>query len=116
MAKILVEGIKLYAYHGCMEEEGRIGRSFSVDVMIETDLTRSSLNDRLTDTIDYVKVYDVVKEEMAVRSKLIEHAARRIIDHLKRRFPKIISVEVKVTKLNPPIDGNVDSVSVVLQA
>lgn len=116
MAKILVEGIKLYAYHGCMEEEGRIGRSFSVDVIIEADLTQSALNDKLADTIDYVKVYEVVKEEMAVRSKLIEHVARRIIEHLKRRFPKIIHVDVKVTKLNPPIDGNVDSVSVVLSS
>ncbi|HEY6160421.1 MAG TPA: dihydroneopterin aldolase [Bacteroidia bacterium] len=114
MGKILVEGIKLYAYHGCMEEEGRIGRSFVVDVTIETDLGPSTLNDSLADTIDYVKVYDVVKEEMAVRSKLIEHVGGRIIDHLKRRFPKIIHVEVKVTKLNPPIDGNVDSVSVVI--
>ena len=114
MAKILVQGIKLYAYHGCMKEEAVIGGNYIVDVVIETDLGKPSKSDKLNDTIDYVTVYEIVKKEMAVRSKLIEHAAKRILDKLQKSFPKTRSIEVKVTKLNPPIPGEVEKVSVVL--
>ena len=114
MAKILVEGIKLYAYHGCMEEEAVIGGNYIVDVCIEANLDKPSESDKLNDTIDYATVYAIVAKEMAVRSKLIEHAAKRILDTLKRKFPKSEKIEVKVTKLNPPIPGEVEKVSVVL--
>ncbi len=114
MAKILVQGIKLYGYHGCMDEEGKVGRTFVVDVTLEADLKKAAASDKLHDTIDYVKVYEIVKEEMAVRSKLIEHAAKRIYDHLRKRFPQVTTAEVKVTKLDPPINGIVESTSVVI--
>ena len=114
MAKVLVEGIKLYAYHGCMDEEGKVGRTFVVDVSMEADLKKSSESDKLSDTIDYVKVYEIVKEEMAIRSKLIEHVAKRIYIHLRKKFPQIKSAEVKVTKLDPPINGIVESASVII--
>ena|ERR1035437_8138917 len=114
MEKILVEGIKLYAYHGCMKEEAVIGGNYIVDICIEADMSKPSKSDNLNDAIDYVTVYEIVKKEMAVRSKLIEHVAKRILDKLKKRFPKTEFIEVKVTKLNPPIDGDVDKVSVVV--
>jgi dihydroneopterin aldolase len=114
MAKILVEGIKLYAYHGCMEEEAVIGGNYIVDVCIEANLDKPSKSDKLNETIDYVTVYEIVKKEMSVRSKLIEHVAERILDKLKRKFSKASAIEVKVTKLNPPIPGEVEKVSVVL--
>src|ERR1051325_5970337 len=110
MAKILVEGIKLRAYHGCMEEEAVIGGDYIVDVAIEANLDKPSKTDKLNDTIDYVTVYEIVKKEMAVRSKLIEHVAKRIHDKLKRKFPKTERIEVKVTKLHPPIPGEVEKV------
>ena len=114
MAKILVEGIKLYAYHGCMEEEGKVGRAFIVDVAIEADLKRAADSDKLSDTIDYAKVYEIAKEEMAVRSKLIEHVAKRIHSALLKKYPQIKKAEVTVTKLAPPINGIVESTSVVI--
>lgn len=114
MAKVIVQGIKLYGYHGCMEEEGKIGRTFVVDVVLEADLKQAAKDDKLSETINYVTVYEIVKEEMAVRSKLIEHVAKRIYDHLYQRFPLLISAEVKVTKLDPPINGIVESASVVI--
>ena len=114
MAKILVEGIKLYAYHGCMKEEALIGGNYIIDISIEADLSKPSRSDKLNDTIDYVTVYEIVKKEMSVRSKLIEHVAKRIINKLKKKFSDAESIEVKVTKLNPPINGEVEKVSVVL--
>ena len=116
MHKILVEGIKVYAYHGCLEEEGRIGANYLVDVVMKTDFSLAAQTDDLTKTIDYVVVYEIVKRQMAIRSKLIEQVGQRIVDELKGAFQSIQELEVKVTKLNPPMNGNVERVSIVISA
>ena len=112
MGVITVSGIKLYAYHGCMKEEAKIGSDYEVDVVLEADLSEAAMTDDLTQTIDYVAVNKIVAEEMAIRSKLLEYVAKRIIDKLVDNHPEIVSIEVSVAKLNPPIDGNVDRVVV----
>lgn len=114
MGKVLVNGIQLYAYHGCMEEEGKVGRSFIVDVMLETDFSKAEQTDQIGDTVNYVTVYELVKREMDIRSHLIEHVGRRIVNALQATFPQVKSIEVKVTKLHPPINGNVDSTAVII--
>lgn len=116
MNKILVEGIKIYAYHGCLEEEGKIGTNYIVDVTLETDFTEAAKNDDLKKTIDYLIVYDIVKAQMAIRSKLIEQVGQRIVDELKKQFFTLKKVEVKVTKLNPPMNGDVERVSIIISA
>lgn len=115
MNTILVEGISVYAYHGCLEEEGRIGCNYIVDVTMETDFMEAAKTDDLDKTIDYVTVYNIVRSQMAIRSKLIEHAGRRIVDKLKRELKGLKTLEVKVTKLNPPMNGNVEKVSIVIK-
>ena len=114
MGIILVEGIKVYAYHGCMEEEAVIGGNYIVDVNIETDFEKAALTDDLNETVNYAIVSDIVKEQMAIRSKLIEHVAKRIFDSLLKKLSRIKKVQVKVAKLNPPVKGGVDKVSVVV--
>ena len=116
MNKIIVEGIKLYAYHGCMEEEARLGGNYAVDVTIETDFSEAAATDDLSKTVDYVAVYEIVKKEMAIRSKLIERVGHRINASLKKEFTTIIRAEVKITKLNPPINGVVEGVSIVIES
>ncbi|MES2591093.1 MAG: dihydroneopterin aldolase [Bacteroidota bacterium] len=114
MHKIIVEGIKVYAYHGCLKEEGLIGANYVVDVTMDTDFTEAAKTDDLSKTIDYVVVYDIVKKQMAVRSNLIEQVGQRIVDELKATFSELKKLEVKVTKLNPPMNGNVERVSIVI--
>jgi len=109
---INVNGIKLYAYHGCLEEEAVIGANYIVDVRIETDFLQAQRTDDLSQTVDYVVIYNIVKSEMAIRSRLIEHVAGRIADALIRRLPEIEKANVTVTKLNPPMNGDVQEVSV----
>ncbi len=116
MHKIVVEGIRVYAYHGCLKEEGLIGTDYTVDVTMETDFTIAAQTDDLTKTIDYVVVYQVVKKQMAIRSNLIEQVGQRIVDELKATFPTIFKMDVKVTKHNPPMNGNVEKVSIVISA
>lgn len=116
MHKIVVEGIQLYAYHGCLQEEGLIGTNYTVDVLMETDFTTAAQTDDLTQTVDYVVVYQIVKKQMAIRSNLIEQVGQRIVDELKNTFATLKSLEVKVTKLNPPMNGNVEKVSIIISA
>ena len=109
---INIEGIRLYAYHGCNSDEAKTGGSYIVDVYIDTDFTEAFKTDKLASTIDYCAVHDVCKSEMAVRSNLIEEAGHRIFERLKSVFPQIINLKVRLTKLSPPINGDVDRVSV----
>src|SRR3972149_6014236 len=98
MGKIEVSGIQLYAYHGCMEEEAKSGGQYSVDVIVNADLLPGASSDELSDTVDYVAIFTIVKEEMGIRSKLIETVACRIADRLQK-LPGVQSGEIILKKL-----------------
>jgi|SRR5690554_7773884 len=112
---IEVNGIKLYAYHGCLPEEGKIGGHYTVDVSITADFTASFSSDDLKDTIDYVAINTIVREEMNIRSKLIEHVGNRINQRLKQEIKGLHSSKVKVIKHCPPIGGDVDDVAIIIE-
>ena len=112
MASISVLGIKIYAYHGCLPEETKIGSDYEVNVVVEYDIQRSTESDDLKHTVDYVSINSIVNEEMSVASKLLENVVARIIDKIIKVYPKIFSVEVSVAKKNPPINGDVIEVAV----
>ena len=114
MGIIQVNNIKLYAYHGCLDEEAKIGSEYRVDVEVKADLKRSSKSDELIDTVDYVHLNHIVKEEMAIRSKLLEEVAQRIIDRFFKELRMIRRAKVSVAKINPPIGGNVEEVVIIL--
>ncbi|WP_299363675.1 dihydroneopterin aldolase [Winogradskyella sp.] len=114
MGIIKVENIRVYAHHGCLKEETIIGSDYRVDVTVEADLSRSSKSDALNDTVDYVFLNHVVKEEMAIPSKLLETVAQRIIDRIFSEDQLVNEVFVSVSKINPPIGGNVEMVTIVL--
>ncbi len=112
MGAIHLKNIHLYAYHGCLLEEGKIGSDYRVDVSVKTDLSASAISDELEDTVDYVHLNKIVREEMAIRSKLLEHVAKRILDRIFKEIPMVEEATLSVGKINPPIDGNVDEVAV----
>jgi dihydroneopterin aldolase len=112
---IAVEGIKLYAYHGCLEEEALIGGQYIVDIYMKTDFSEAAKTDELAQTIDYCAVYEIAKAEMAIRSKLIEQVVERIHVRLMKEFSLIQQARVRITKLNPPMNGNVEKVYVEIE-
>ena len=114
MGKIQVNNIKLYASHGCLDEEAMIGSWYRVDIEVEVNLAKSSISDALEDTVDYVHLNHIVKEEMAKRSKLLEEVARRILDRFFSELKMINTATVRVAKINPPIGGNVQEVVIIL--
>ena len=112
---IEVNGIKLYAFHGCLVEEGLIGGNYVVDVSLKTDFQLAAETDTLENTIDYVIVNQIVKEEMAIRSKLIEHVGHRILVRLKNTLNNMHAVKIKITKICPPINGDVQDVGIIIE-
>ncbi len=109
MGVIEVNGIRVFAHHGCLEEEARIGGDYQVDVRVEGDFGLAEHNDDLNTTVDYGRVAAIVREQMAIRSRLIEHVCRRILDALKSEWPQAIRWRVRVVKQRPPIRGDVDT-------
>ena len=106
--------MEFYAYHGHFEEEQKIGTWFSLDLTMEVDTSKAELTDELEDTVDYSAVYQVVKEQMMIPSKLLDHVGRRILNAVKDRFPDVTDAQLKIRKMNPPLGGKMDSVSLEL--
>ena len=112
MGIIKLTNIRTFSFHGCLEEEAKIGSNYSVNLTIKTNLEPSAKTDELTDTVDYVDLNRIVVEEMAIRAKLLEHVAQRIIDRVLQELQMVLKIEVEVTKLNPPIGGDVEGVTI----
>jgi dihydroneopterin aldolase len=115
MGTIKLQNIRTFSYHGCLEEEAKIGSDYRVDLEIKTDLRKSAQTDELKDTVDYVLLNRIVKEEMAIRSKLLEHVASRIITRIFKEIPAVSRIVLGVSKLNPPIGGDVEAVTVEME-
>ena len=115
MGTIKLKNIRTFSFHGCLEEEAKIGSDYSVNLEIKTDLRKSAASDDLADTVDYVFLNQIVVEEMGVRSKLLEHLAHRIIMRIFSEIPAVSRILLSVSKLNPPIGGDVEAVTVEME-
>ena len=114
MSQIALEGMEFFAYHGCMKEEALTGTNFRLHLYLETPTDEAEISDDLTHTVNYFDVYQLLKKEMEIRSKLLEHVGRRIIDNILTKYHSVSSVKIKIEKLNPPLGGKMESVSLTL--
>jgi len=115
LGKVKVENIRVYAHHGCLKEETAIGSEYRVDISVDADIAKAAISDRLSDTVDYVHINHIVKEEMKIPSKLLEHVGHRIITRIFNEIAIVDKAQVWVSKINPPIGGDVEKVTVVLK-
>lgn len=109
---IILNNIRLFSNHGCMNEEKKIGSEYRVDLKIELDLFIAGKSDQLEDTIDYVCLYQIVKKQMKIRSNLLENVAYRIIKEIEKKNSMIKKINLIIRKINPPINGSMESVGV----
>lgn len=114
MGIVELEGMRFYAYHGHFEAERIVGNEFLVDVSLETDCLKAAASDNLEDALNYQAVFDLIKKEMQIKSHLLEHVAGRILDALFAEFSAIQKARIKVSKLNPPMGGQIEKASVTL--
>lgn len=115
MGVIEISGMEFYANHGCFAEERKIGTNFKVDLWIGYDSLKAQRTDNIDDTVNYLLVYQSVKKQMSVSSNLLENVAERITSALLDEFASVDYVKVRVSKLNPPLGGKMDSVSVMVE-
>ncbi len=115
MSIISLENMQFYAYHGCFAEEQQIGTHFNVHLWLDVDTSAAQKSDDIDDTVSYLDAYQLVKKEMMINSKLLEHVADRIIGSMYENFPTVKKVRVKIDKLNPPLGGQVGCSSVMIE-
>tara|TARA_B100000767_G_scaffold174966_1_gene163580 strand:+ start:345 stop:698 length:354 start_codon:yes stop_codon:yes gene_type:complete len=114
MGLITVKGIRIFAYHGHLPEEAKLGGHFIVNVWVEADTAKVEISDNLNDTIDYVEIIQIVKQQMAIRSNMIEQPARRIVNAILP-LNYVQNVKVELEKIQPPINASFDKISVILK-
>ena len=109
---IKVENIRVFTNHGCLKEETAIGSEYRVDLEVKANLQKSAITDELSDTVDYVLLNRIIKEEMIVASKLLETVAKRILNRIFSESDMVTKATVSISKINPPIGGDVEMVTI----
>lgn len=112
---IELENMKFYAYHGHYEVEQKVGNHFLVSLLAETSALTALESDRLKDALDYQHIYRLVKQEMEIPSHLLEYVAERIVNAVLSELSPISHIRVKISKMNPPLGGEIEKVSVTLE-
>ncbi|HEX2919609.1 MAG TPA: dihydroneopterin aldolase [Bacteroidales bacterium] len=114
MGQIQIENMEFYSFHGHFREERIVGNKFIVNLTIETDMKQPAESDNLKDAVNYQRAYEIIKQQMEIKSYLLENIAGRILDALYTEMKGIIRATVKVSKMNPPMGGKIGSVSVIM--
>ncbi|MDD2511897.1 MAG: dihydroneopterin aldolase [Proteiniphilum sp.] len=112
--KMMLRNMHFYAYHGVMPHERSTGNEFRVTLQLEADLTAACDSDEVEDTINYSDLFDLVRREMEIPSRLIEHVAGRIRMKIRERYPQITFLAVTVAKMHPPVKGTMDTAEITL--
>ena len=112
MGLITIEGIRIFAYHGHLPEEAKLGGHFIVNIWVTVDVSEVEKTDNLNDTVDYVQIIEIVKKDMSFRANMIEVPAKRIVDSILK-LDKVQKVKVELEKVQPPIDASFDKISVI---
>jgi len=115
MSRIILENMEFQAHHGVLEHEKTLGNTFLVSLVIELNTEKAGKSDNLEDTVNYALIYNTVRKQMEIPSNLIEHAAHRIADQIMNQFVRVLSLRLRLTKLNPPLGGKVEKVSIEIE-
>jgi len=114
MECIELKRLIFHSFHGVEEQEQKKGNTFRIDLKIYLDLKKAIESDNLEDTINYSDIYKIIKDEMSIPSKLIEHVAGRIVRKIKHSYPDIIRIKIRLAKINPSIDGEIQEAAVII--
>jgi len=103
---ITLNDVRFHAFHGVLPQETAVGADFVENLRLGYDISRAMQTDDVGDTLNYAEVYELVKHQMDVPSKLLEHVAGRIVDAVRKAYPAITSIDLELTKLNPPMGAD----------
>lgn len=111
-SSIYINSLRLHARHGVLPQERIVGNDYAVTLKVDYDISRAMATDDVSDTMDYAQLCNIIREEMAVPSRLIEHVAGRISRHILSRFDGITALHLSITKTNPPMGADCDGAGV----
>ena len=109
---ISLRNVRFHAFHGVMPQERKVGADFLVNLRVGYPLEQAMQSDEVSDTLNYAALYEVVKTEMMQPSNLLEHVAGRIADAVVKCFPQVTSIDLDLTKQNPPMGADCDGAGV----
>lgn len=109
---ITLHDVRFHAFHGVMPQERKVGGDFSVTVRVSVDISRAMESDDVADTLNYAALYDIIKKVMEKPSCLLEHVVGRMAKAIFVAFPQVLAVDVKITKVNPPLGADCQGASV----
>jgi dihydroneopterin aldolase len=115
MAKIILENMEFYANHGVLPHENELGNTFVVSLIMEVDTEKAGNTDMIDDTVNYQLIYNAIRKQMEIPSRLLEHIGQRIVEKLMNKFPRIQHLNLRLSKLNPPLGGKVERVTIELE-
>ena len=114
LGDIFISKLRFHAYHGVLVQEQTVGNDYQVDLSMKTDISKAVESDNIGDTVNYGEVCEIVKQEMAIHSDLMEHLAGRIARGILQQFPCIRELIIKITKLNPPLMADCEGAGVMI--
>src|SRR3712207_1578273 len=103
---VYLRNLRFHAYHGVEAQERLTGNDYEVDLRLAVDVGQAILSDDVSHTVNYASVYELVRQEMAVPSNLVEHVAGRIGMRIMEQWPQVTMVDISLTKLNPPMGAD----------
>ena len=112
---IEIEGMEFFAYHGCFEAERVVGNKFTVYACLHYDCSQAAVSDHIEDALSYQTAYEIIAHEMKQPSHLLEHVGERILNALYDTFPQLLYAKIKISKMNPPLGGQIGCTSVTLE-
>lgn len=115
MQYLELKQMTFHGYHGVMEQEKIVGNTYIIDLLIYFDFSTAMISDDIHDTINYVAIYNIIKQEMSIPSNLIEHLAGRILDQIKKSFPQVEKLDIRLAKKNPPFGGDIKETAVIIK-
>lgn len=111
---IVLKEVRFHAFHGVMPQERKVGADFLLSLRLGYDISEAMQTDDVADTLNYAEVYQLVKQEMEQPSALLEHVAGRIAQTLMQQFPAVKSIDLTLTKQNPPMGADCQGAGVEL--
>lgn len=109
---IFIDRLRLYAFHGVMEQERQVGANFLLSLRVHYNIYKAMASDDVSDTLSYADLFQIVKREMAIPSNLLEHVAARICNAIFLKFPQVTAIDLKLTKQNPPMGADCDGAGI----
>ncbi len=106
MMKVILNDVRIYAFHGVLQQENKIGAYFTIYAELDTDFSKAMETDELEGTVSYADVFEIIKKEMSIPSKLIEHVGGRIMRSIFDNFPSVTKVKLRIIKENPPMGAD----------